>query len=124
MKGNADLHSKGFSTACKRAGEVTLSLMEDQNVVLEVKVFGVALLTALSRALKHAPLPRVNGLFVLLQKPGIVEDLLALITWQGFCKQEKIKAQNCKVILINQIECMYLGVQSFCAFDTLTKFFL
>lgn len=63
--------------------------MEDQNVVLEVEAFGVALLTALSGALKHAPLPRVNRLFVLLQKPGIVEDLLALITWQGYCKQEK-----------------------------------
>jgi len=55
--------------------------MEDQNVVLQVEVFSVALLTALSRAFKHAPLPRVNELFVLLQKPGVVEDLLALITW-------------------------------------------
>lgn len=71
-----------------------LPFMEDQNVVLEVEVCGEALFTAFSNAFKHAPLPRVNRLFVLLQKPGIVENLLALITWQGYCKQNLIKHRN------------------------------
>lgn len=70
-----------------------LPFMEDQNMVLEVEVCGVALFTAFFNAFKHAPLPRMNRFFVLLQKPGIVEHLLALITWQGNCKQN-VKAQE------------------------------
>lgn len=81
------LHSKRFTTACKRADELTPFLMGGHNVVLKVEVCGVGFLTTLCGAFKHAPFTRVSPPFVLLQKPSMVEDPLALITWKGFCKQ-------------------------------------
>lgn len=68
--------------------------MEGQNVVLKVEVCGVGFLTTLSGAFKHAPFARVNPLFVLLQKPGLVENPLALITRESFCKQKTVRTKN------------------------------
>ncbi len=121
-----DLHTKGFTTACKMTGKVILPFMEDQNVVLEVEVSSEALFTAFSNAFKHAPLPGVNKLFVLLQKPGIVEHLLAFLTWQGYCKK-KYKSSTGTLQLSFKLWkwlSTYLCVRSFCASDTQTKFFL
>lgn len=68
--------------------------MEGQNVVLKVEVCGVGFLTTLSGAFKHAPFARVNPLFVLLQNPVLVENPLALITRESFCKEKDRKNEQ------------------------------
>lgn len=62
--------------------------MEGQDVILEVETRGVDFLTALLGALKLATFAQVKEEFVLLQKPGFMENFHAAVTLQSLCTEK------------------------------------
>lgn len=74
-------HGEGFPTACVGTGEGSLLFVEGADVALQVEHLSEGSVTSLSGAFEYHPGLRVHVL-MLLQEPGVLELLVALLTLQ------------------------------------------
>lgn len=88
------LHGEALPTPGVSAAEGPLPLVVSVNVALQVEAARELFAAALPGARELPLLPRVDAQLVLVQEPGVVEQLLALVARQLGCRGELYRLKH------------------------------